>query len=346
MAQFEDLVVINPDGDTIITVCKSDNDGSLDPQRVRFLVPHRVANSLKLSGDKYEIKVPSDDIVSIETIELLLWCVGDENYGSLMPAKFHAISIEEIWRLLTLVENAAFGFCRPGRYEIPSKILGDWFGTWFYCGYDHFTKTEYEQLLYPAFVIGNRPVFAAVTAWLAYNIAGDIQEGNPLIELKNDASFADYRGMHLPKQVICAVREAKKALRNKISRSLNAHWQDLSRTCSTCSQGFKGFRKNFLGPYDSVQDMVESNHLLVILNFVSRVSEPKESAPCSHGQGRDGDIRCMKAYAKIAMTIYQGLCLDCMHLSVREGEEPRPRNTCEWHKEMTWECSNIGPSHN
>ncbi|RWA14483.1 hypothetical protein EKO27_g551 [Xylaria grammica] len=298
MASFEDLVVINPDGDAIITVLKHDGDDSLDPQQARFLVRHRVANSLKLSGDKYEIKVPNDDIVSIETIELLLWCIDDKSHGALMPDKFYAVSVEEIWRLLTLLENAAFEFCLPGRYEISSKILGDWFGTWFYYEYDHFTKTEYEQLLYPAFVIGNCRVFADVTAWLTYNVAGDIHEGNPLIKLKNDASFADYRGMHLPKPVVCAVREAKNVLRNKISRSLNGHWQNLSRTCSTCSQSFKGFHKDFLGPYDSVQDMVESNHLLVILNFVFRISEPKESAPCRHGEGREGNIRWMRAMVK------------------------------------------------
>ncbi|KAI0534579.1 hypothetical protein GGR58DRAFT_505142 [Xylaria digitata] len=210
---------------------------------------------------------------------------------------------------------------------------------------------EYEQLLYPAFIFGERQIFATVTKWSAYNAVGEIQEQNPLVQHNN----VSYRAMHLPEEVIGAIRGAKTALQGKLISLLDRHKQlsapsTCPQTCPRCGLGFEDFMKRLLGPHDSVEDMLDKRSIVEILGFISDFEHPR---PNSEEDSDESDNKCRDWFEEIRADgwelrkAFEGLCLDCMSLSVNkivlDNTGSRPCNACKWHGEMTWEHSNIGP---
>ncbi|KAI0404541.1 hypothetical protein F4802DRAFT_597970 [Xylaria palmicola] len=125
-----------------------------------------------------------NNVVAVVVVELLLrFMVNGDGEG--LPSEFHALGTDNVWRVLTL----------------PSVLEG-WFVAWFVRQAPGFTKRiKYEQLLYPAFVLGGCPTFASVTKWQTYNMVGQISEENPPVR-DGDTPSRRYKDIHLPKGVI------------------------------------------------------------------------------------------------------------------------------------------------
>ncbi|KAJ8126747.1 hypothetical protein O1611_g6891 [Lasiodiplodia mahajangana] len=194
-------LTLNPNGDASIIVSRTGDAGN---EEIRFRVSRRVVEELRLPVDKPNIRLTDNDAASLTTVELLLRCM--ELKGSRepqpLPAGFYAVSIVEVWRVLTLVDITAVRHFRPGWYKVPCSVLRTWFRAWFKHRQPEFTgREEYEKLLYPAFALGDLAVFAAVTKWLAYDVVGQIREDNQLV---NDEGLPIrlYGDMHMPKDVI------------------------------------------------------------------------------------------------------------------------------------------------
>ncbi|KAI8946271.1 hypothetical protein F4801DRAFT_583575 [Xylaria longipes] len=219
MAPPKDLVIIEPGGDTIISVSKK--VGKIT-RRVAFQVSRALVVKLQLSGDvydgnNYKISLTGSDAASIETIGVLLQCMS-EYYRKNIPAERYIFSIDQVWRVLTLVSVKAGQHFLRGRYNVPSSVLRNWFSAWFDRHAKITTQYVYQTLLYPAFAFRDSESFAAVTKWLAYNATDKIQDRNPPINLPHL-----YETMRLPKEVLDAVNGARDVLRNRISGLLNQY---------------------------------------------------------------------------------------------------------------------------
>ncbi|KAI0466881.1 hypothetical protein F4859DRAFT_526365 [Xylaria cf. heliscus] len=344
MASTNDLVVIKPKGDSIITVSKTTNG----IKEKRFQVSRQVAERLKLPEARCDIRLTDSDAASINTIELLLRCIS-ENDGQSLPDEFYTVPIDEVWRVLTLVDIQAVEHFRPGQYKVPCSVLRGWFATWFKSNVSSFTiNDEYEQLLYPTFVIGDPETFGTVTRRLAYDVIGQIREQSPLL---GDGSLLSrsYRDMHLPKAVIRALRGAKAALRGKLIKLLDKHEQRfIGAHCPWRIQGLANFTRALLVPYDSVQHMLGNHSVQNILHNLGtiRYEEPVKSEDCP-------TCACDVAGKFLTeshelMNMFQGLCVNCMRLpinpvdsSTKEREAAMRR--CNWHGEMTCKHSNLSP---
>lgn len=192
-------IILNPDSDATIAVFMITDDST---EEVQFHVSSRIVRELELQGDKPEIRLGTHVAASITSVGLLLSGMEANGNTDALPPEFFALPIVDVWRVLTLVDVTAVRHYRPGCYRVPCSILAAWFTKWFQTQSPGFSqRDEYEQLLYPAFAFGIPAVFAAVTAWLAYDVASQIREQNPLRE-EEELPFRPYRDMHMPKEVI------------------------------------------------------------------------------------------------------------------------------------------------
>lgn len=223
MAPFDNLITLDPSGDAIIIVSKI-VDAKVEKE-VRFQVSQRTVDALKLPGGKFEIQLTESDAASIKAVKLLFRCMDMSDLEDL-PIEFYSLPIDEIWRVLTLVDITTLRHHRPGRYNVPCRVLQKWFAAWFKRKSPELTTSDqYEGLLYPAFALCERDVFATVTKWLAYNALGQIREQSPLMKAKG-LPFRSYRDMHLPKNVIRTYR-----LREPVAGKLVDHFpRDASRS--------------------------------------------------------------------------------------------------------------------
>ncbi|KAI1746925.1 hypothetical protein F4782DRAFT_470196 [Xylaria castorea] len=189
MATSHNPVKINPGcrGSKTIFVSKKFRETT---EHMQFQVSHYALYRPRLLGDKYQIHLTDSDAASIKTVELLLRCLNDIS----LPSEFFEVSIDEVWRVLTLVDITAPQYSRAGKFNVPCNVLFDWFESWFGCNASGFTKRhQYEQLLYPTFVFGS-DYFCDVTRWLVWNVNGQLQDRNPLMEDKNlSQSYGDMR---------------------------------------------------------------------------------------------------------------------------------------------------------
>ncbi|KAI1113884.1 hypothetical protein F5Y14DRAFT_451691 [Nemania sp. NC0429] len=202
MASSDNLITIDPDGDAIIAVSKIVN---AEIKKVRFRVSRRIADALKLPRDKCEIQLAESDAASLKAMELLFRCMGASGSQDL-PTEFYRLTIDEVWRVLALVDITSTQHHRPGSYNVPSRVFRKWFAAWFKRQSPELTTTDqYARLLYPAFALQELEVFASITKWLAYNDVGQIREQSLLMEAKELPSRA-YRDMHMPKDVISTYR--------------------------------------------------------------------------------------------------------------------------------------------
>ncbi|KAI1168150.1 hypothetical protein F5B18DRAFT_267709 [Nemania serpens] len=213
MASSDNLIALDPSSDAVIVVTKTINGKT--EEKVRFQVLYHVASAMKRGrGVRTKIQLTERDAASLKAVELLFRCMGSSNLESL-PTEFFSLPIDEVWCVLTLVDITALRHHRRGRFDVPCSVLQKWFAAWFKrMSPELTTSDEYEGLLYPAFALCERDVFAAVTKWLAYNAVGQIREKNPLVEAEH-LPFRAYRDMQLPKDVIRTICGAKTTLRDK-----------------------------------------------------------------------------------------------------------------------------------
>ncbi|KAI1121466.1 hypothetical protein F5Y10DRAFT_288460 [Nemania abortiva] len=333
-------ITLNPSGDASVVVTEL---STIKNERVQFRVSRRVIDALNLSSDKPEIRLSNNDAASLKTVELLLRCMELNGSDEPLPDEFYVVPIQEVWRVLTLVDIKALKHFRPGTYKVPCSVLMMWFEAWFKRRWPGFTESdEYEQLLYPTFAFGIPAAFTAVTKWLAYDVVGQIREQNPLREV-DDLPFQPYRDMHMPKDVIRVLRGAKAALRDTLIRLLDESEQRfIHGKCPCRIQGLANFTRA-LSADNSLSDLLDRNPLRTILHFLStsfKYEPPTGSENCAScgpvvGLHVEGDAR------EISIA-FHGLCLTCMDRSVNNrGVYENLSEMCEWHGKMTWKHSDL-----
>ncbi|KAI0105329.1 hypothetical protein GGR51DRAFT_560546 [Nemania sp. FL0031] len=349
MASPQGFITINPNGDASVVVSETSNTKK---EEIRFRVSRSVVEELKLPGDKPEIRLTGNDVASLKTVELLLRCMELKYSKGTLPDVFYAVSITEVWCVLTLVDIKALRHFRPGWYRVPCSVLQTWFDTWFKQQQPTFTKREdYEQLLYPTFAFDNAAAFAAVTKWLAYDVVGQIREYNPLVGEDRDdhLSFRLYGDMHMPKDVIRVIRGSKAALRDKLIQLLDKSEQVFIHSFCRCRiQGLANFTEALLKPYNGSQQTLL--HRTPLRDVLLALTESFEYEPPTGADGCRGcgtEVRGrMVAGAREIMELFDGICITCMNRLVNMPEDYRPSTSdviCAWHGEMTWKLSDIRP---
>ncbi|KAI0869575.1 hypothetical protein GGS24DRAFT_511781 [Hypoxylon argillaceum] len=343
-------IILNPDSDATIAVFMITDDST---EEVQFHVSSRIVRELELRGDKPEIRLGTHVAASITSVGLLLSGMEANGNTDTLPPEFFALPIVDVWRVLTLVDVTAVRHYRPGCYRVPCSILAAWFTKWFQTQSPGFSqRDEYEQLLYPAFAFGIPAVFAAVTEWLAYDVASQIREQNPLRE-EEELPFRPYRDMHVPKEVIRVVRGAKAALRDRFIRLLDRTEQKFIYSGCWCRiQGLANVTEALLVPYGTQRDMLDHTALRDVLHFLSTQFKykPPVNSECDICSVERVEMQ-VKGGAHDVARAFQGICLTCMDLSLNKpheyepkpGEDDKHAEACSWHGDMTWKHSDLRP---
>lgn len=159
------------------------------------------------SGSDNIFYLREDTGATTSSLDLLFHCVdrhGKDCNKTQLPDIYYKYTIDEIWRVLTLVTASGVKHVHKGKYLISADVLKPWFARWYMKNSERLTEQhEYQQLLYPAYVLdkadGHMGPFAKVTKWLIYHGVGQIKEKSPLVGPRAASYFV---GMHMPPDVI------------------------------------------------------------------------------------------------------------------------------------------------
>ncbi|KAI0549761.1 hypothetical protein F4679DRAFT_595558 [Xylaria curta] len=271
-----------------------------------FRLLHKVATELQILEDECKIHLTDSDAASIKATELLIRCMANTK----LPDEFYSLPIDEVWRVLTLVDITALNYIRQGKYNVPCSVLLDWFKGWFHRNHSGFTKRQqYELLLFPAFVFGSG-YFRTITQWLVWNVAGQIQDRNPFMEDENlSLSYAD---MRLPKDLIHAIENSQVALKNNILKLLDEfpeRFMEAPRPSRI--QCWMHFTDSELEPVKDILMSYSVNETLEAIRIIFGPISMKDFDDC---------YTC-RTIIKIRRQVFHGLCLSCIRLSMNESEK-------------------------
>jgi hypothetical protein len=176
---------------------------------------------------------------------------------------------------------------------------------------DSAKQVEYEQLLYPAFILSPHAMFGLVTKWLVYSGRGRIQDRNPLLEQlpRSQEDYLNHRGMQLPQNLV-GMRLAGRML--------------------FFTPFIKG-RRSHCALTGSLVGLNEAKAGL-ILDFLTGIRPPSS-------------VVTFPLILSLFHDMFQGLCVDCFHLAVTSPEQYNARTDSSLclrkHGRMTWYFSGI-----
>ncbi|KAI1733821.1 hypothetical protein F4680DRAFT_454574 [Xylaria scruposa] len=286
-----------------------------------FEVFTEVAVELQIMEDECKIHLTDSDAASIKAIELLICCMGNTQ----LPHEFYLLPIDEVWRVLTLVNIKAPDYSRQGKYNVPYSVLSDWFHEWFRLNQSRFTKRQqYELLLFPTFVFGAK-YFRPATKWLVWNVVGQQQDRNPLMEDENLSRT--YMDMCLPGNLLREIEDSQAALKNRILKLLDEfpeRFMEAPRPRRI--QCWMHFGDSELEP---VKDILMSYSVNETLDAIRIIFGPIFQRDFDHC------VTC-RTIINIRNQFFNGVCLSCMHQEKEKEENWEAKDGYSKSKKYKW----------
>ncbi|KAI0006259.1 hypothetical protein F4779DRAFT_633128 [Xylariaceae sp. FL0662B] len=341
-------IVIDPTADTIITVTEKGGGRSARFKVVREKLESQSPYFKALFSPNFRegrtnvYELEEDTGSTVITLKLLFYCMHTIMRDALtqLPQELYEIPIEEVWRVLTLVDINAVEHHHPGKYGVPWK-----------------------QVLYPAYVLSSSGTtgFSIVTKRLVYNAIGQIEEWSPLNDDDPSCLSAGYyQDMHLPKAIMRQLRLAKSFLRQEFEDHItNILEVFCAARCRCRISAFFNFIKALeatnVYPFETSTRIPLRQMLTRFKSF--KYEAPKGAETCKTCQST-ALIQGIQSKINSIDNMFGGLCLDCLYHSIHdktqqdlhqsikganaaENSDEDNIRCCDWHSKTTWFYSNL-----